>query len=162
MTYSTATTATRFRGTWSTTAGTTAAMAPTSLMMAAMTHSTATTATRFQWTGLTMARTIAVMALTNQMESTSIGILTMAATANGKATTRTGPTRQFGGARILRMMIIGKLGGITVSTMTQTGTALTTSDRVRNSSTLQKETSGQFQTMMATMAPRLPRRPWRR
>ena len=41
----------------------------------------------------------------------------------------------------------GKIGGITVSTMTQTGIALTTSDRARNSSTLQTEMSGQVRKM---------------
>ena len=44
-------------------------------------------------------------------------------------------------------MRTGKIGGITVSTMTQTGTALTTSDRARNSSTLLTETSGQVRKM---------------
>ena len=72
------------------------------------------------------------MTMAETMETTSTDNLTRAATANGKATTRTGPTRQFGGARILRMMIIGKLGGITVSTMTQTGIALTTMGSMRN------------------------------
>ena len=53
----------------------------------------------------------------------------------------------FGGVRNLRTMRTGKIGGITVSTMTQTGTALTTSDRARNSSTLRMETSGQVRMM---------------
>ena len=60
--------------------------------------------------------------------------------------------RTFGIASILKMKNTGTHGGTTVKTTRMTaGTALTTSDRVRNSSTLQKETSGQVQTMM-TMA----------
>ncbi len=53
----------------------------------------------------------------------------------------------FGGVRNLRTMRTGTHGGITVSTMTQTGTAPTTSDRARNSSTLQIMTSGQVRRM---------------
>ena len=91
------------------------------------------------------------------VETISIGNLTMEATVNGKAIQMA--MILDGGVRNLRTMSTGTNGGITVSTMTQTGTALTTSDRARNSSTLRTETSGQVQTMMA-MAPQLQKRLW--
>ena len=71
----------------------------------------------------------------------SVGTVIMTATVSGKATTWIAMIL-FGGVRNLRTMRTGKIGGITVSTMTQTGTALTTSDKARNSSTLRMETSG--------------------
>ena len=76
----------------------------------------------------------------------SVGTVIITATANGKVTLIQERTL-VGGARYLRMMRTGKLGGITVNTMTQTGIAQTTSDRARNSSTLQIMTSGQVQRM---------------
>ena len=87
----------------------------------------------------------------------------MTATASGKVTLMLSIQERIpvGGARNLRTTRTGTHGGITVSIMTQTGTALTTSDRARNSSTLQTETSGRDQTMVMTaMTPPLQRRPW--
>ena len=62
-------------------------------------------------------------------------------TVNGRATQT---MAKIGGPAKVQT---GKIGGITVSTMTQTGIALTTSDRARNSSTLQIMTSGQVRRM---------------
>ena len=95
------------------------------------------------------------------MYKRQVGIVIMTATASGRVTLMLLMQERIlvGGARYLRTMRTGKIGGITVNTMTQTGTALTTSDRARNSSTLRTETSGQVQTMMA-MAPLLQKRLW--
>ena len=78
-----------------------------------------------------------------------VGTVIMTAIVNGKVIQMLLMQERIlvGGARTMKTMRIGTIGGITVSTMIQTGTALTTSDKATTSSTLQTETSGQVQRM---------------